>query len=217
MPIRATRLDAARSVTRSVRVEIGREIRMARVSAGVSQREAGARVAISHAQLGRIERAELREVTVDQLSRACSAVGLRLIVRAVPDADPAVDAGQLALLGRFRSVLPPGFHVRTEVPLPLRGDRRSWDGVVRLRGVEVAIEAETRLRDVQAVDRRCALKMRDGGVDRLILVLSDTPHNRRMLEAHREAIRETFPLDGREVLRSLRAGLAPGANGIVVL
>ena len=156
-------------------------------------------------------------MSVDQLARACSAVGLRLIVRAVPDGDPAMDAGQLALLERFRKLLPAGTTFRTEVPLPLQGDRRSWDGVALLEGRDVAVEAEARLRDVQAIDRRCTLKRRDGNVDRMILLVADSAHNRGMLELHREDLRSSFPLDGRQILPLVRQGRAPSASGIVVL
>jgi hypothetical protein len=83
--------------------------------------------------------------------------------------------------------------------------------------VRVAIEAETRLGDIQALDRRCQLKIRDGGVDFLILLVNDTAHDREVLDLHREALRSTFPLDGRQLLRAIRAGRAPEANGIVVL
>lgn len=217
MPTRTSRLDAALAISRLARVEMGREIRGARASGGVSQREAGAVVGISHSQFGRIERGELEEVTVDQLSRACSAVGLRLLVRAVPDADPAMDAGQLALLGRFRKLLPVGTRFRTEVPLPLPGDRRSWDAVATFDGGDTAVEAETRLRDIQALDRRCALKSRDGRIERVILLVADTAHNRAMLDVHREDLRASFPLDGRQILPLVKAGRAPEASGIVLL
>jgi transcriptional regulator with XRE-family HTH domain len=217
MPTRTTRLDNALAVTRLVRSELGREIRTARMSAGASQLAASSRVGISHSQFGRIERGELGELTVDQLSRACAAVGLRLLVRALPDADPALDAGQLALLGRFRGLLPPGTRFRTEVPLPLPGDRRCWDGVAMLEGGDTAVEAESRLRDIQALDRRCALKRRDGGIELVILLVADTAHNRAMLDVHREDLRSSFPLDGRRLLPVLRSGRAPQASGIVVL
>ena len=49
---------------------MGREIRDARLAGGISLRTAAAAVGMSHAQLGRIERAELPNVSVDQLSLA---------------------------------------------------------------------------------------------------------------------------------------------------
>jgi transcriptional regulator with XRE-family HTH domain len=217
MATRITRLDAARTVARAIRNDLGREIRLARLAAGTSQREAGARVGISRSQWGRIESGELQQVNVDQLSRACSSVGLRLHARAVPDADPALDAGQLALLERFRRQLPPSIRMATEVPLPIPGDRRAWDGFLRLGPTAIGIEAEARVRDAQALDRRCALKRRDGGVDVVILLVADTPSNRNVLALHREALRANFPLDTRSVLAALRVARAPAASGIVVL
>ena len=176
MPARVKVIDLARATARRLRNDVGNEVRLARVGASVSQRIAGGRVGMSHSQFGRIERSELADVTVEQLSRACAAVGLKLIMRAIPVADPALDAGQLALLGRLRAILPRGTNFRTEVPLPITGDLRAWDGMAFLDR-NVAVEAETRPRDIQAVERRCALKARDGRIDIVVLLLADTAAN----------------------------------------
>ena len=172
---------------------------------------------MSHAQLGRIERAELPNLTVEQLSRACAAVGLRLSVRAYPDGDPVRDGAHRALLERFRRLLPSGTGWLTEVPLPIPGDRRAWDGVATLAGRRVAVEAETRLADVQALERRLALKRRDGGLDLLLLVVADTQSNRRALAVHREALRHAFLADGRTIRAALGRGELPTMSGLVVL
>jgi hypothetical protein len=172
---------------------------------------------MSHAQLGRIERAEVASASVEQLALACSAVGLRLVAKAVPAAGPAMDGPQLRVLDRFGMLLPEGTPFWREVPLPVPGDLRAWDALIVLAGERVAVEAETRLADVQDLDRRCQLKLRDGGVDLLVLLVNDTTHNREFLDAHREALRSTFPLDGRQILRAVRTGRAPRANGLVVL
>ena len=101
--------------------------------------------------------------------------------------------------------------------MPLPGDRRAWDAVVGLEPDEVAIEAEARLRDIQALDRRCALKSRNSGIRCMVLLVADTLHNRKMLELHREDLRASFPLDTRQVMAAVRAGKTPEASGIVVL
>jgi transcriptional regulator with XRE-family HTH domain len=217
MASRSSLLTETRLEMRRAEVELGREVRTARVSAAISQRAAGARVGMSHAQFGRIERGELDELSIDRAGRACAAVGLRLHIRAVPGSDPALDSGQLALLGRFERLLHPAIPMSREVPLPIPGDRRAWDGFLRVDGVAIGVEAEARIRDAQAVERRCALKQRDGGVDIVILLVADTRANRRMLTLHRAALRSSFPLDTRQVLEALRAGRAPPAGGIVVL
>lgn len=217
MGSRTSLLAETQAQSRRSEVELGHEIRNARLSSATSQRVAGRRVGMSHAQFGRIERAELDELSIDQAARACAAVGLRLLVKAIPGGDPALDAGQLALLERFRRQLPATVQMRTEVPLPIPGDRRAWDGFIRLDATNIGIEAEARIRDAQAVERRCALKRRDGGVEIVILLVADTASNSRMLTLHRDALRSSFPLETRQVLGALRAGRAPAAGGIVVL
>jgi hypothetical protein len=202
---------------RELQRRVGEELRIARTSAGLSQEAAGSSAAMSHAQWGRIERASLIDVAFGQASRAATAVGLRLDVRCYPDGDPVRDAGQLALLERFRRRLPPGTRWDTEVPLPIPGDRRAWDALVGLRGRRAGCQGETKLGDLQALERRLRLKLRDGAVDVLIVIVADTVSNRRILEAHRDVLRSLLPLDGRQVLASLRVGELPDRNGLVVL
>ena len=204
-------------IARQTRVALGSEIREARLASGLSQGKAGAAVDMSDSQFGRIERAEIPGLTMEQAARAAAAVGLRLAARAYPDGDAVRDAGQLRLLDRFRARLPPGARWQVEVPLPIAGDRRAWDAVVTVSAARIGVEAETRLRDLQAVTRRLELKRRDGGVDLVVLLIADTVSNRRVLAEHRPALRSALPLDGHTVLRAIGAGRSPGASGIVVL
>jgi hypothetical protein len=79
------------------------------------------------------------------------------------------------------------------------------------------VEAETRPNDRQALERRLALKLRDGHVDSLSLLLLDSRHNRDFVRAHRVALAERFPVPGGRALELLGAGVDPGGNTIVVL
>lgn len=106
---------------------------------------------------------------------------------------------------------------QTEVPLPIPGDLRAIDARTALEDQVIGIEAETHLADVQAIERRAVLKKRDARLDRLVLLVADTRHNRDALNAHREALRGAFPLDARAVLTALARGQAPAEDGIVVL
>ena len=101
--------------------------------------------------------------------------------------------------------------------MPIPGDRRAWDGAAVLRGRTAGCEMETRLGDVQALERRIALKERDSGVDIVLLVVAATRHNRRMLELHREQLRGLLPLDSRQVLDAFRRGVLPERSGIVIV
>ena len=123
------------------------------------------------------------------------------------------DAPQLDLLVALRSIVGDAFRWRTEVTLAIEGDKRAWDVWLDGPGA-VAIDAETRIRDIQALQRRLELKWRDSGSPRLVLVVSATRHNRRVVREHRSALGSTLPLDSREVLAALRAGELPRANGI---
>jgi len=78
-------------------------------------------------------------------------------------------------------------------------------------------ECETRLRDAQAIERRLALKLRDGNVDIVLLIVPDTVANRRFLEQHREQLRGLLPLDSRQVLEAFRRGELPERSGIVIV
>ena len=69
------------------------------------------------------------------------------------------------LLDRFRGRISPVFTWRTEMPIPIEGDLRAWDVALTAGRLSIGVDAETRLRDVQAVDRRIMLKLRDSGFD----------------------------------------------------
>jgi len=54
-----------------MRMDMGREIKVARLGLGVSQLEVGYRVGMSHAQFGRVERGALEQVTGRARRWAC--------------------------------------------------------------------------------------------------------------------------------------------------
>ena len=81
----------------------------------------------------------------------------------------------------------------------------------------MGVEAETRPRDIQALERRLALKMRDGGMGSVILLLAATRNNRLLLRTHGDALAERFPVPGPRALELLRAGILPGGSAIIQL
>jgi hypothetical protein len=182
----------------------------------LSLRDAGAASGASHQQLLRFERGDLERVSIPELGAWCSVVGLDLAFRTYPAGDPIRDRPQLALLERFHGRLQPGLGWRTEVPLGIAGDLRAWDAVIRGRGWRIAVEAETVLDDIQACERRLALKRRDGDVDHVILLIADTARNRQALRSAPAAFAD-LPLRTREVMAALGQGRDPGGSGIVIL
>jgi transcriptional regulator with XRE-family HTH domain len=161
MTTRNRRLDRAIAVSKSIASDASREIRDTRVAIGLSQDDVGRAVGMSGSQVGRFERGELEDIGLRQLCRLSVAVGLVPSVRLYPAGDPIRDVAQVRLLERIRGRLPSASGWRTEVPLHGRSDARAWDAVARSGDCLDAFEAETRLGDLQAIDRRIALKLRD--------------------------------------------------------
>ena len=208
--------DMASRRGRRLAGDLGIELRDARLEAGLSQRQVAIGSGLGQSRVSRTEQTTGAIVRVDELAAHAAALGLRLSLKLYPEGSPVRDAGQLRLLERFRSRLAPTFGWRSEVPTGGSGDLRAWD--VQLDGPgSIGVDAETRLHDLQALQRRCETKYRDSGVERLVLLVARSGHNRHVLSEHRDALRSTFPADTPEVLAALRRGRLPGSNGIVVL
>jgi transcriptional regulator with XRE-family HTH domain len=198
------------------RIQVGHEVRVARIAAGLSQRELARMSGVSHAAIGRLERLDVRRITIDRLAVIASVLGLELRVKLYLIGTPVRDAAHLALIDRLRKRVSPHLRLRTEVPVPLPGDMRSADVVIDGPNVEAMIEAETRLNDLQATERRARVKQRDFGIKRLILLVADTRHNRAVLEEHPELV-DRFPISTRACLLALRDGRDPGGDALVLL
>jgi transcriptional regulator with XRE-family HTH domain len=195
-----------------------RDLREARLEAGLSQASVARAARLSTSAYGRLERGALGSSPVESLAKAARAVGLEISVRLCPAGSPVRDAAQLRLESDFRAVLGDELTFRAEVALPIEGDQRAWDGVVTARDGVGFTEFEMRLGDMQELARRMALKLRDDPRSRiLILAVRSTRHNRGVLAEHREVLRQLLPLDGAAVLRALRAGRLPAASGLVVM
>jgi hypothetical protein len=162
----------------------------------------------------RFENGELERISIPDLGSWCAVVGLDLSLRAYPGGDPIRDAGQARLLERLRRELHPSLRWRTEVPLPIPGDLRAWDAVISGAGWRLPVEAETVLTDIQALERRLTLKQRDGGVDHVLLLVADTPRNRRA-RAGAPASLAAFGANPRDVFAALRAGRDPQASAVI--
>jgi hypothetical protein len=195
---------------------LGNDHRLARTGAGLSLRDAGAASGAPHQQLLRFERGELDRISIPDLGAWCAVVGLDLALRSYPAGDPLRDRAHLALLERLRTRLHPSLRWKTEAPLPIPGDLRAWDALIRGGEWRLPVEAETVLGDLQATERKLTLKLRDSGADHVILLVADTTPNRRALGAAPGAF-ANLPLGTREMLRALSRGDDPGGSGIVIL
>ena len=218
MPPRERPIDRGARLARQIRGTIGLELHEARVGAGLTQKAVGAAVGIAASEVSRIEAGRRTSVSVDRLARLSAVVGLDLSVRTYPAGPPIRDAGHVRLICRFRErISEGGWTWRPEVPVAGPGDLRAWDGQLTRPGVTIAAEMETRLRDIQALQRRIELKRRDGAVDRVVLVVADTRTNRAAIEAAADVLTAAYPVSARAALAALAAGRDPGGDALIVL
>jgi transcriptional regulator with XRE-family HTH domain len=217
MTARQGPVDVGADIARSIVADLAGEIRQARLDRGLSRAEVGRAVGMSRGWVSRLERGLTIDLTIRQAALLLAAVGLRLVARAYPGGQPIREAAQANLLGRLRVRLHRALRWSTEVPFPLPGDLRAWDATIRGDDWLVGVEGETRPRDLQALNRRVALKARDGAVDSVLLVLLDSRHNRALVRDHLASLKEMYPVPGRRALELLAAGVAPGGNAIILL
>lgn len=195
---------------------VGEDLRVARATAGMSTRLVGGLAGISHTQVIRIERGLAPHVDIYVLARMAAVLGHELSLRIHPIASAVRDAAHVALLDRFAGRLSRTISWRTEVPVPVPGDLRSADGIARAHDFDAIVEAETRLHDVQAAERRLRSKQRDLGATRAILLVADTRHNRAVIENVPD-LRTQFPIGTRACLAALARGKDPGGDCLVIL
>jgi len=197
------------------------EWRELRLAAGLSQRAVAQAAGISRAAYARIEQGRIADLGLIKAASVTSILGGDLTARIYPAGPPLRDAAHLALLADLDRRLGAVWRITNESPIASNGDarprdRRAWDRL--LEGpVSIGIEAETRLRDLQALERAMQLKMRDSGVRRMALVVRGSSRNRTVVREHTAALRSTFPLGTLEMLRALREGRDPGANGLLLI
>jgi transcriptional regulator with XRE-family HTH domain len=217
MSVRVRVISQARAGARKTREGLGQATRDARYAAGLRLVDVGAAVGRSAAWVSRVERGLVPGVTFDEMVVLAASVGLRLWATTYPGERAIKDAPQLDLLRRFRERIGSAWRWSYEVVVPVAGDRRAADAVIRNGSITVMIEAFTRLADAQAQFRAILLKARDLGIERLVLVIADTRANWAALAAAQDVVAANFPLTTRTVAAALSAGRDPGANGIVVM
>jgi transcriptional regulator with XRE-family HTH domain len=204
--IRIAEEDEAR-----VRLDLGR----ARRACGLGREDVGRACGMSRSTIERIE-AGIRSTTLREYAAIGAAVATDVRMRAYSAGDPIRDAGQQRLLVRLRVRLHRDLDWRTEVPLPGDLEQRAWDAVIRGRGWHLAVEVETVIEDVQALERRLTLKRRDGQAARVLLLVAGTRRNRRALDAAPSAFADLAG-DARAVLGALGEGRDPGASAVILL
>ena len=219
MPAAERLFDAGtRRAERALR-ELSEEFREARLRLGLSQREVAQAARIHRTSYTRIEAAKLPSLSLTVAARIAAVLGLELAVRAFPGGRSVRDVGQAQRLLKLIECIGPPLKYRTDVPLPAaagRFEQRAWDLVIYGHGARTATEFEARLYDTQAQVRRFLLKRRDDPVDTLLIVVSDTKANRRVLDEFADLLVDFPRLRTQAVLDLLRQGQHP-PSGLIVL
>ena len=91
------------------------------------------------------------------------------------------------------------------------------DLLLRIPGQIVGVEAETRLRDIQAFVRRIRERELEGGANEIVVVLAGTVTNRRLVGQLLEALGPRYATSRRAVLNALREGRRVPGSGVVLL
>lgn len=214
MPMRRDPIREARHRARRQLADLVSEIHEARLIAGLSQQQVAAAIGVSRQLISRWERGIGRP---DQVQAAMwgAAVGLDVPVRSFVGGSPLRDAAQLSAIRRARAFIGPTWSWQTEVPVsPDPRDRRAIDAVLTRAGITIGLEVISRLVDAQAQVRRAMLKQEASKVDRMLLVLSETRHNRRAAAFAAPTLEPAFPILQRAILRAIRAGHLPPTNGL---
>jgi transcriptional regulator with XRE-family HTH domain len=217
MPTSERLADRGTELGRRLIRELGRELRVARRTLGLSATRVATAVGCSASTLTRAERGLVPGVSVAFLARVGAVLGLDLSVRLFPGGPGLRDTPQLQLVEPFRALLHATLRWATEVPFPIVGDRRAWDGMVSGPGWRYGVEFESAPSDAQAITRRSRIKQRDGGVDGVLIVVPDTHRGRDFARVIAATAGETFPVASRDALARLRRGEDPGGSAVVVL
>jgi transcriptional regulator with XRE-family HTH domain len=208
--------DAARRLDRLL-LELGEQLREARLAAGLTLAQVARKVGSSAAEISRIEHGRVRSLRLDRLAAHAAAVGLRMSGPGLFPLGAAIrDAAQIRYLKPFLARVAASWARSLEAPVG-PGDLRAVDVLLVGAGCRIAVEVITRLRDIQAQVRAAIVKQQAIGADWLVLVIADTNANRRALREAMPVLAATFPLDSRRTMAALAAGRDPGANGIVLL
>ena len=148
-------------------------------------------------------------------------LGFEISLGLHPIGDPLQDKGQLAVGKRFDAMLSSAWRVTDETLLPGAGELRAWDKLLRLVGASprylVGVDIETRIRDVQALTRRTRARERDGMVDAILIVLSDSATNRRLVQELRSSLGPAYATSPRQILGALRSGERLVGSGVILV
>ena len=220
-PFRAQPANIGRARSRYLAGAFGRELRIARMNAGLSQVRLAALAGVSQSEASKAERGAL-DISLEARCRLAAACGHELGWRLYPVATVRLrDSGQMALAQAIVAAAHPSWKARLEVPIG-PGDRRAADLVLTGPTEIIHIEIERALVDFQAQLRsaqlkREALAARETKPIRLVIAVPDTRSSRARLEPFAQLIIQSMPAGSRAVWQAIRGGEPLRQDGILLV
>jgi transcriptional regulator with XRE-family HTH domain len=214
-------VDIGRERARHLAQRFGRELRIARVGMGLTQRQLALRSGVSQGFVSLVERG-LRTPSWPIACQLSAAVGCELSLKLFPAEGVGLrDSGQASLAEVIAEAAHPRWRARLEVPLG-DGSRRAVDIGLDHEDEVVALEIERGLVDLQAQYRAATLKRnRIAGHEsrpvRLVIGVPDTPAIARVLAAHDALIQRALPVPSRAIWSALHRGTVVGGDGILLI
>jgi transcriptional regulator with XRE-family HTH domain len=217
MPTKESRLARGKRAGQLAADSIIRQLRDARLEANLSQATLAKHTGWPQSRYSRMERS-VQPLAVEDMYVVATLLGLRPKLELYRVEEGLRDQGSQALIARFRSILAAAWIATREAPFPTLGDLRSWDLLIRLGTVyRVGVEAETRLRDIQELVRRIRQRELHGGADHILVILSDSQHNRRHADELRSALGSAYTTSSVDLHTALRAGAPLPGSGVILL
>jgi transcriptional regulator with XRE-family HTH domain len=216
---RARPKDIGIARTRELSQRFGRELRIARVTSGLTQRQLAMRAGVSQATVAQAEGGHTG-LSLGIRCRLASAAGHELSLKLFPVSSvPLRDSGQLGIAMAISAAADPTWRCRFEVPTG-PGTKQAADVVLDRADEVLMIEIERGLVDFQAQWRAAELKRsslanREARPVRLVLAVPDTRVMRDRLTENSEFTRRVLPIGSRAVWRGLRQGLPVGGDGLL--
>jgi transcriptional regulator with XRE-family HTH domain len=218
-PFRPRPADIGRQRARQLQTYLGREIRIARVSAGLTQDELARRAGLTQEYVSAVERG-VAAPSLDAACRLAAAAGSELSLRLFPTSGVSLrDSGQLGLAEIIVSETDRSWRARMEVSV---GNGRAHDLVLDRPEEVAAIEIERAFVDMQGQTRRGQSKREtlaehESRPVRLILAVPDTRAKRQLVREHAEYLGRVLPIPSRTIWRAIREGHPIGGDGILFI
>lgn len=197
---------------------LGTELRIARLTAGLTQAQVAAMVGVSQPFVSLVERGR-RRADLRTTCALASAAGHELSVRLFPMSTPSLrDSGQLQLVESITGRAHPSWQIRMEEPVGM-GDRRSADLLLIGSDQVLHVEVERWLVDLQAQLRAAQLKRQAlsehlGRAVKLIIAVQRTERARNLVAAL-PSISQALPGSSAEAWRAIEHGAPLTADALL--